>query len=184
MKRSLILAVVAAGFVAVPLTAALAEMAGHGRHGAYDRQGGHGQARFEAVDADKDGKITRAEAMAYGEARFAKADTDGDGKLSRAEMEAQMIERMKASIEKRLDKRLEKADADKDGAISKAEAEALGDRFFARMDRDDDGEIERREIRRKRHRRMGGGHGHHMRHEHHGGRPDHDHHTDHDHRTR
>ncbi|WCT73425.1 EF-hand domain-containing protein [Sphingomonas naphthae] len=42
-------------------------------------------AMFDRIDADKDGKVTEAEAVAAARARFAKIDTDGDGKLSEAE---------------------------------------------------------------------------------------------------
>lgn len=51
-----------------------------------EARGGRGGGRMLAMlneqDADKDGRITRDEALAASRARFAEADKDGDGKLS------------------------------------------------------------------------------------------------------
>jgi Ca2+-binding EF-hand superfamily protein len=41
-----------------------------------------------AMDADHDGKVTEAEALAASKARFAKLDADKDGSLSTAEQPA------------------------------------------------------------------------------------------------
>ncbi len=43
---------------------------------------------WTAMDADHDGKITQAEALAASKARFAKLDADDDGVLSQAEQPA------------------------------------------------------------------------------------------------
>jgi hypothetical protein len=47
-----------------------------------------GGGAWAAMDADHDGKVTQAEAMAASKARFAKLDIDGDGALSAAEQPA------------------------------------------------------------------------------------------------
>ena len=44
--------------------------------------------RFATLDADKDGKATRAEFMAAAQARFKAADADGDGRVTPWEMRA------------------------------------------------------------------------------------------------
>lgn len=51
-------------------------------------KGGGGGAALSAMDADHDGKITEAEALAAAKARFAALDADKDGELSQAELPA------------------------------------------------------------------------------------------------
>lgn len=65
------------------------------------------------MDANGDGVVTRAEAMAGAEALFARLDVNKDGKLDQADREAHMAE-MKAKMFARLD-------ANGDGSISRAE---------------------------------------------------------------
>lgn len=50
---------------------------------------------FEKADANKDGKITRAEAKNMENARFARVDTNKDGAITKEEMRAAHMERMK-----------------------------------------------------------------------------------------
>ena len=54
--------------------------ASRGHHG----HGGH----FKRMDADHDGKVSRAEALAAAEAAFARADANGDGFVTTEEMRA------------------------------------------------------------------------------------------------
>jgi hypothetical protein len=49
---------------------------------------GAGGGMVAAMDADHDGKVTEAEALAVSKARFAKLDADKDGSLSTAEQPA------------------------------------------------------------------------------------------------
>jgi len=114
---------------------------------------------FETVDADKDGKVTKAELDAYRAAESTAMDANADGKLSVEELTAaqlaRMTERATAMATKMVenldtdgDKALsaaelaarplpamlfEKADADGDGAVSKAEADALAAQIEQRM---------------------------------------------------
>ncbi len=143
MNRPLILAAlaVAAGMgVAAPALA--------------DRGGMRGaQLDFDAIDADGDGAITRAELEAHGTARLAEYDANGDGMLDRAELIAMtpasrgmrpLFQRDPAEM--RVDRLLGRHDAEEAGAVAVAE---LLDRRVAmtlRMwDRDQDGAISRAE---------------------------------------
>jgi hypothetical protein len=78
--------VVAAGAVAVAFAADWAPGAHKGKHGHHGRGHSHSLSLIQ-YDADKDGRITRAEIDAGIEARFKVADTNGDGKLDAAEFQ-------------------------------------------------------------------------------------------------
>lgn len=119
---------------------------------------------FQELDADGDGRLTRAEMEKYRQARFAKADTDGDGKLSRAEIDAQIAARQAAMRERMLDRMIGWRDVDGDGMLSPDEMRAdRGLRMFAGMDADRDGTISADEFDEmgawhQRHHRGAGGH--------------------------
>ena len=84
------------------------------------------QQRFEAMDADKDGYVTQAEAQAARqnrradrkaemEQRFKDADINGDGQFSLDEVQAKMP---------RLAERFNELDADKNGYLTREEMRA------------------------------------------------------------
>ena len=86
----------------------------------------HTRKRFEALDADKDGSLTKQEIDAarerrheamreHAEERFKAADSDGDGRLSKAEAEKGMP---------MLARRFDELDGDKDGALTSEELTA------------------------------------------------------------
>ena len=52
------------------------------------RHGEHGKAMMKRIDADGDGKVSRAEALAAAAARFDAADSNKDGFLTPEEMKA------------------------------------------------------------------------------------------------
>lgn len=53
-----------------------------------------GPGRFEAMDANRDGSVTSAEAAAFHSAQFRKMDANNDGSLSREESKAGMMKGM------------------------------------------------------------------------------------------
>ena len=98
---------------------------------------------FAAIDADMDGKITRAEVEAHRAARVAAFEADGDGKLSPAELKAQAMERAGARADDMVARMVARHDSDGDGLISAAELAAGPSQMemFDRIDRDGDGAI-------------------------------------------
>jgi len=125
-----------AGVLAVGLGAGVASMA-------VANQGGPNRPSFEALDADKDGKVTQAELDAHKAQEFAKADADGDGMLSAAEMLARAKVQENNRMANRVNKMIARIDADKDGMVSAAEMQAMprGKGMLRRMDADNDGTI-------------------------------------------
>lgn len=51
-------------------------------------RGGHGKKMMKMADTDKDGKVSRAEALAAAAARFDRADADKDGFITAEEMKS------------------------------------------------------------------------------------------------
>ena len=142
-------------------TAALADrgMGGKWGMGGMGGAGGPGAMlteAFDAIDADKDGKITQAEIAAHRAAEFALADTNGDGELGAEEIQALMLKQMLARQAARMIENMDddgngalspeemrqgplaanfaRIDTDNDGAISKAEAEAAAEKVGKRRD--------------------------------------------------
>ncbi|MBC7677057.1 MAG: hypothetical protein H7173_13555 [Rhodoferax sp.] len=102
---------------------------------------------FNAIDADKDGKITTAEFDAFRTAEFAKADTNSDGQVSADELAAKHMADMAARAAEMAAKMIERSDENADGQLS-AEEMANGPRaptLFERADADGDGSITKAE---------------------------------------
>lgn len=88
---------------------------------------------FERMDANKDGKVTLAEAEALGKARFSELDKNKDNVLSADELKGPHP-------------RLQHADANGDGKVTLAEATAKGQAMFARLDTNKDKVLTRDEL--------------------------------------
>lgn len=84
------------------------------------------------------------------------ADTDGDGVLSRAEIEALALKRIVSRAADRMERRL---DVNGDGKVTLAEVENQRKKEFAALDRNEDGKIDRSEMRAaKMHHQARGSH--------------------------
>ncbi len=107
---------------------------------------------LKQFDKNKDGFLTKNE-LPEGFAKiFARADQNGDGKLSRQEV-AQLLQTLRVmltpppQVEKFVEKLLAQFDRDKDGKVSKAEARGKIADNFAALDLNQDGFLDRGELR-------------------------------------
>lgn len=109
------------------------------------------EVEFKALDANGDGKLTKAEVdAARGKSLlFLIADKDHDGVVTKEDLAKSFADRGTAAR----DRMFARLDADKDGKITAAEYQASGDQRFARMDRNKDGVITADDLKR------GGRHG-------------------------
>ena len=93
---------------------------------------------FEALDADGNGEITRAEVEASHAKRFTDADANGDGFLSADELQTRAENRRN----ERFARMVERHDTDGDGLLSPEELRSdRGDKMFERLDENEDGII-------------------------------------------
>ena len=118
--------------------AAAVEKTGKHEHHAWHHKG----PGFARLDANKDGAVDLAEFTNMD--RLKKADANGDGILSQDEITA-MIE--KAILERKVERATRRLDIDGDGTVTLAEIEKQKAKRFALMDRNDDGKIEKAELR-------------------------------------
>ena len=119
------------------------------------------QRKFDRLDTNSDGVITRAEFDAMSsqrsERRTKRRDLNQDGQVDQADREA-FREKMK---ERRKDRRKNRAerispDTNEDGFVSRAEHDAATLAMFERLDQNGDGYLEKGESRKmtmKKHRR-------------------------------
>ena len=119
---------------------------------------------FEKVDADKDGKVTKAELDAYRAAESTAMDANADGKLSVEELTAAQLARMTERATAMATKMVENLDTDGDKALSAAElaARPMPAMLFDKADADGDGAVTKAEadaLVAEMEERMGGHHG-------------------------
>ena len=106
------------------------------------------------ADANKDGVITRDEALAAAERRFAGLDRNKDGALDKADGDVLR----KETADYRVQRFMHRYGADRDGKVTKDQFFAKAKERFARLDRDGDGTLSRGERgRHKGHRGHGRG---------------------------
>lgn len=108
---------------------------------------------FQKLDADKNGAVTREEAMKLVDERFAKIDADKSGVIDKAEVETWIGRRAPAEAVQAF---LDRHDLDGDGKVTKAEFEKPFAKIFAVFDRNDDGKVTLEEARRAGPMGMGG----------------------------
>ena len=102
---------------------------------------------FEKMDANHDGKITRAEHAAGAKQMFTQCDANHDGVVTATEMDAALAaqgekpdKNDKSSAEK-----IQVIDQNGDGKLTAAEHEAGTEKMFAMMDKDGDGSLSKAE---------------------------------------
>jgi Ca2+-binding EF-hand superfamily protein len=106
---------------------------------------------FAERDADKDGRITREELVAYRTKQFSDADANKDGVLDSAELAAAMAARMAKNIEARF----AAFDKNKDGKLTLDETPGRAKRRFFRADANHDGALSVDEMKKAAERRRG-----------------------------
>ena len=111
----------------------------------------------QKMDVNKDGTVSQEEFQTFRANHFAEADKNGDGALSQSDFEAMAKlkeqERQKAMEKAREKRRLEhfkSLDANGDGTVSQEEFTKKGERQFIRMDRNDDGQLNKDDRRKKK----------------------------------
>ena len=138
--------------VAISL-AASATMVGAAGHKEGEHGGRHGpMPKFEEMDANADGQLSKAEMEAFAKAHFATMDKNNDGKLSADEMAQDAAKRM----QKRQERMIKKMDTDDDGLLSfeemNAKAQKRGAKMFDRLDANQDGLLSKEEMEKMKHR--------------------------------
>ena len=112
----------------------------HGHHGGFHRQA---EKMFDAIDANKDGKVTAAEIDGHRSAKIAAYDANRDGKLQLDEFQGLWLEHARS----RMVDHFQFLDDDGDGNVTDAEIKSPMAHMAQRLDRNDDGVVSRDEIK-------------------------------------
>jgi Ca2+-binding EF-hand superfamily protein len=113
---------------------------------------------FQLLDADRDGRITPTEAAAFLQARFDAADANRDGRLDLAEFRNLRPQRDGRPQQdgRRAERRAEQSaamfralDADRDGAVTLADLTPASEAMFRMADRNADGAVTQDEVGRR-----------------------------------
>ena len=128
-------------------TAVIADNMGNGRMDGPATMKGGPQIDIAAIDADKDGKISKDEMAGFRAARVAAVDANSDGKLSVDEIAAMQLKAMEKAASTMAQRMMDRLDSDGDKMLSAAE---MMDRpmpadFFDRLDTNHDGFIDQAE---------------------------------------
>ena len=121
--------------------------AGNWAHGDDDHRGKgkHMTEMFERFDANGDGQVTRAEIESTRQTMFGGADNNSDSNLDLQEFEGLWLNHMRP----RMVDKFQMLDNDGDGQITEAEFAKPIAHMAERLDRNDDGVIEMKELKRK-----------------------------------
>ena len=101
-----------------------------------------------AMDANKDGKLSKDEVTGYRRAAAAAVDANGDGKLSVDELTAMRLKAMTDAARTMAQKMVDRIDTDADGMLSVAEliAPPVPLNMFDRLDANKDGFLDQAEL--------------------------------------
>jgi Ca2+-binding EF-hand superfamily protein len=111
---------------------------------------GHGKNDFmETYDADKDGKVSKAEFAAKRKEAHKNLDLNRDGKVSELDYVNEYTFRLDKELAERRGGQIRQAhfrfgvlDTDKDSTLSEGEFNESGDRMFSRLDSNSDGIVD------------------------------------------
>lgn len=111
--------------------------------------GDHHDKHFKKLDADGDGKVTRAEHAAGAQKMFAQADSNGDGIVTALEMDAVKASYGDKSARTELSsaEKIRVIDQNGDGQLTAAEHTAGSEAMFAKADTDGDGVLSESECK-------------------------------------
>lgn len=121
----------------------------HGGHhgGRHGKSGRRGMFRMmETFDGNGDGKLSQEEIDSARGARFGQFDGDGDQSLTLQEYEQLWLDAMR----ERMVDRFQHLDADGDAKVTAEEFQRPFAGMVQRMDRNDDGVVDRNDFQRKR----------------------------------
>src|SRR6266542_2184167 len=92
---------------------------------------------FKMMDANGDGKISRAEHAAAAKKMFTQCDANHDGVVTAAEMEASLAAQGEkpGKHDKTAAEKIQMIDQNGDGQLTAAEHEAGSEKMFAKMDK-------------------------------------------------
>lgn len=129
-------------------------MYGRGHHGMGHKGGGMHAMMMERFDTNKDSKLTQEELDGARTKLLGTYDVDKDGKLSLAEYEKLWLEVKR----RKMVRSFQRTDKDGDASITLDEFLKPYSKFVQRMDRNEDGVLDRED----HYKRGWGGRGHHM----------------------
>jgi Ca2+-binding EF-hand superfamily protein len=130
--------------ISLAASATLVNAAGHSEGGPKGPHGG--MPKFEEMDANNDGQLSKDEMDAFAKAHFAKMDANNDGLLSAEEMAQDGANKMM----RRQERMISRMDQNDDGLLSFDEINAKmaqrGEKMFERLDADGDGLLSKDEM--------------------------------------
>jgi hypothetical protein len=109
---------------------------------------GAGAREVRLLDADADGRLSRAEHAAGAQALFRALDADRDGLLRANEVDEALENTLGPAHEVPADERIAELDRDRDARLSAAEHAAVAREIFDRLDTDADGFLTSDELQR------------------------------------